>query len=192
MPVSIASCARVRNHIACPSFPISPRATDRRHGQVIPKGPLVDSRGGFPNRGRADSSRRGRFASLAAVRDGMDRGSAAKIGGMDRQTLRDWVHRFNGSRLEGLVDAWKTADPAAVVKRLRTATPFESLARNASSPGGSSGSPGNWHSERAHELQLLGCELSCHPDSAYRVGRNARALGELRKPFLQRFRLVRS
>jgi hypothetical protein len=29
--------------------------------------------------------------SLAAVRDGMDRRAAAKIGGMDRQTLRDWV-----------------------------------------------------------------------------------------------------
>jgi transposase len=47
-----------------------------------------------------------RFLSLAAVRDGMDRGSAAKIGGMDRQTLRDWVHRFNGSGPEGLVDNW--------------------------------------------------------------------------------------
>src|SRR5580704_487414 len=30
--------------------------------EVIPKAPLVDSRGGFPNRGRADSSWRGRFA----------------------------------------------------------------------------------------------------------------------------------
>ena len=29
-----------------------------------------------------------RLLSLAAVRDGMDRGGAAKIGGMDRQTLR--------------------------------------------------------------------------------------------------------
>ena len=38
-----------------------------------------------------------RLLSLAAVRDGMDRGAAAKIGGMDRQTLRDWVHRFNAS-----------------------------------------------------------------------------------------------
>ncbi len=44
--------------------------------------------------------------SLAAVRDGMDRGSAAKIGGMDRQTLRDWVHRFNGLGPEGLIDNW--------------------------------------------------------------------------------------
>ena len=47
-----------------------------------------------------------RLLSLAAVQDGMDRGSAAKIGGMDRQTLRDWVHRFNGSGPEGLVDNW--------------------------------------------------------------------------------------
>ena len=47
-----------------------------------------------------------RLLSLAAVRDGMDRGSAAKIGGMDRQTLRDWVHRFNASGPEGLVDNW--------------------------------------------------------------------------------------
>src|ERR1700685_4482519 len=47
-----------------------------------------------------------RLLSLAAVRDGMDRGAAAKIGGMDRQTLRDWVHRFHGSGLEGLFDSW--------------------------------------------------------------------------------------
>ena len=51
-----------------------------------------------------------RLLSLAAVRDGMDRGSAAKIGGMDRQTLRDWVHRFNALGPEGLIDNW-TAGP---------------------------------------------------------------------------------
>jgi transposase len=42
----------------------------------------------------ADQSRR--LLSLAAVLDGMSRADAARIGGMDRQTLRDWVHRFNG------------------------------------------------------------------------------------------------
>ena len=47
-----------------------------------------------------------RLLSLAAVRDGMDRGEAAKIGGMDRQTLRDWVHRFNAHGPEGLFDNW--------------------------------------------------------------------------------------
>ena len=36
----------------------------------------------------------------------MDRGSAAKIGGMDRQTLRDWVHRFNALGPDGLIDSW--------------------------------------------------------------------------------------
>ena len=34
----------------------------------------------------------------------MDRAGAAKIGGMDRQTLRDWVHRFNASGPKGLID----------------------------------------------------------------------------------------
>jgi transposase len=28
------------------------------------------------------------------------------IGGMDRQTLRDWVHRFNTAGLDGLLDNW--------------------------------------------------------------------------------------
>ena len=47
-----------------------------------------------------------RLLSLAAVRDGKDRGEAARIGGMDRQTLRDWVHRFNNAGPEGLLDDW--------------------------------------------------------------------------------------
>ena len=41
----------------------------------------------------ANQSRR--LLSLAAVLDGMNRTEAARIGGMDRQTLRDWAHRFN-------------------------------------------------------------------------------------------------
>jgi transposase len=53
-----------------------------------------------------DANQIRRLLSLAAVRDGMDRGSAAKIGGMDRQTLRDWVHRFNASGPDGLLDNW--------------------------------------------------------------------------------------
>ena len=44
--------------------------------------------------------------SLAAVREGKDQGGAARIGGMDRQTLRDWVHRFNAAGPEGLFDNW--------------------------------------------------------------------------------------
>ena len=51
-------------------------------------------------------NQRRRLFSLAAVLSGMDRGGAAKIGGMDRQTLRDWIHRFNASGPEGLIDNW--------------------------------------------------------------------------------------
>ena len=56
-----------------------------------------------------------RLLSLAAAREGMDRGSAAKIGGMDRQTLRDWVHRFNAAGPEGLIDNWTEGSQAATV-----------------------------------------------------------------------------
>ena len=40
----------------------------------------------------------------AEVYDGMSRGEAARIGGMDRQTLRDWVHRFNEEGPDGLTN----------------------------------------------------------------------------------------
>jgi len=45
-----------------------------------------------------------RLVALAGVYDGMKRSDAAKIGGMDRQTLRDWVHRFNEDGPDGLIN----------------------------------------------------------------------------------------
>src|SRR6266699_2671489 len=50
----------------------------------------------------ADQARR--LLALAAVYDGMDREEAARIGGMDRQTLRDWAHRFNMQGPDGLIN----------------------------------------------------------------------------------------
>jgi transposase len=43
-----------------------------------------------------------RLLALAAVYDGMNRRDAARVGGMDRQTLRDWAHRFNEEGPAGL------------------------------------------------------------------------------------------
>lgn len=64
-----------------------------------------------------DAGQSRRLLALAAVRDGMNRGEAARIGGMDRQTLRDWVHRFNAEGPEGLINrrlpgraCWLSAD----------------------------------------------------------------------------------
>ncbi len=45
-----------------------------------------------------------RLLSLAAVYDGMSRTEAAKLGGMDRQSLRDWAHRFNDGGPAGLAN----------------------------------------------------------------------------------------
>jgi len=51
-----------------------------------------------------DANQSRRLLSLAAVREGEDRAEAAKLGGMDCQTLRDWLHRFNAEGPEGLLD----------------------------------------------------------------------------------------
>ena len=45
-----------------------------------------------------------RLLALAAAYDGMSRRESAKVGGMDRQTLRDWAHRFNEDGPDGLTN----------------------------------------------------------------------------------------
>jgi transposase len=52
-----------------------------------------------------------RLLAIAAVYEGKKRSEAARVGAMDRQTLRDWVHRFNEHGPAGLVD--RTAPGAA-------------------------------------------------------------------------------
>ena len=59
-----------------------------------------------------DATQARRLLALAAVRDGMNRTEAARIGGMDRQTLRDWAHRFNQYRPDGLIDIKPTGRPS--------------------------------------------------------------------------------
>jgi transposase len=45
-----------------------------------------------------------RMLALALVLEGHSRAAAARAGGMDRQTLCDWVHRYNEEGLAGLYD----------------------------------------------------------------------------------------
>ena len=64
--------------------------------------------------GKSNSQSR-RLLSLAAVLDGMNRTDAARIGCMDRQTLRDWVHRFYQLGPDGLRDVHAGGiEPASV------------------------------------------------------------------------------
>jgi transposase len=45
-----------------------------------------------------------RMLAIALVLEGWSREAAAEACAMDRQTLRDWVHRYNASGLDGLFD----------------------------------------------------------------------------------------
>src|SRR6201995_5418089 len=51
-----------------------------------------------------DAAQARRLLAIAAVLDGASRAKAARIGGMDRQTLRDWGIRFNAHGPEGLIN----------------------------------------------------------------------------------------
>jgi transposase len=52
-----------------------------------------------------------RILAIAHVLDGLSRTDAARACGMDRQTLRDWVHRYNAEGIAGLADAPRTGRP---------------------------------------------------------------------------------
>jgi len=51
---------------------------------------------------RPDGAQVRRILALAMILDGRSRTEAAEMNGMDRQTLRDWVHRYNACGIGGL------------------------------------------------------------------------------------------
>ena len=51
-----------------------------------------------------DAAAARRMLALALVLEGRSRPDAAQAAGMDRQTLRNWVHRHNEAGLAGLSD----------------------------------------------------------------------------------------
>jgi transposase len=52
-----------------------------------------------------------RLLAIANALAGMSREDAARSAGMDRQTLRDWVIRYNAYGLDGLADQWGEGRP---------------------------------------------------------------------------------
>lgn len=55
-----------------------------------------------------------RVLAIAEVLEGASRTEAASACGMDRQTLRDWVHRYNADGIAGLSDARRSGRPPAL------------------------------------------------------------------------------
>jgi transposase len=57
-----------------------------------------------------------RLLALALVLEGSNRTEAARLCGMDRQTLRDWVHRYNDEGLDGLCNRPLPGRPARLTQ----------------------------------------------------------------------------
>ena len=68
-----------------------------------------------------DAAQVRRLLAIAAVLDGVSRTHAAKLGGMDRQTLRDWVIRFNESGPDGLCNRTSPGAPAKLGPEIKAA-----------------------------------------------------------------------
>ena len=58
-----------------------------------------------------DSDQARRLLALALLMEGRTRTAAAQSAGMDRQTLRDWVIRYNAAGVEGLRDRPRPGRP---------------------------------------------------------------------------------
>lgn len=58
-----------------------------------------------------DTKQARRLLAIALVLEGASRQDAARAAGMDRQSLRDWVHRYNAQGIEGLVDQARAGRP---------------------------------------------------------------------------------
>jgi transposase len=74
-----------------------------------------------------------RMLALALVMEGRSRSEAARAAGMDRQTLRDWVHRYNENGLAGLHNAPERGRPPRKLTPEQEATVAEWVRRGPTS-----------------------------------------------------------
>ncbi len=72
------------------------------------------------NRAQTPAAAR-RMLAIALVLEGVSRRDAARQCGMDRQTLRDWVHRFNAEGRSGLYDRPRTGSERRLTREQEAA-----------------------------------------------------------------------
>ena len=78
-----------------------------------------------------------RLLAIAAALEGMSREAAARIAGMDRQTLRDWVIRYNRGGPAGLSDHWGDGRPCRLTEGQQAT--LKAIVLNGARPGGGRG-----------------------------------------------------
>ena len=99
-----------------------------------------------------------RMLAIALVLEGVDRTTAAQTCGMDRQTLRDWVHRYNAEGVTGLVNR-------TVPHRPRRLAPEQlaALAAGRRADAGNSGEEGKGRGRRSGiTIGSFSCALECN------------------------------
>jgi transposase len=108
--------------------------------------------------------------ALAAVADGRSRAEAAAIGLMDRQTLRDWVHRFNAEGPDGLIDRTAPGRPPKLTPEQK-----EEVRRLVEDgPGQHNPDLVRWRRADLAEVVRDRFSVDCHETT---IGRILRALG---------------
>ena len=81
-------------------------------GIIALKGELSSAEFRTAAKAATDAPQARRLLALAAIRDGKTRLEAARIGGMDRQTLVDWVHAYNNRGIDGLINRASPGRPS--------------------------------------------------------------------------------
>ena len=114
-----------------------------------------------------------RLLAIANALDGMSREDAARQAGMTRQTLRDWVIRYNAKGVEGVRDA-----PKGHAKRALTPEQEEKLsALVMQGPDGARGALVRWRRIDLREVIRQEFGVDYHERS---VGKILRRLGFVR------------
>lgn len=106
-----------------------------------------------------------RLLAIASVLDGVSRTDAARQAGMERQTLRDWVHRFNADGVAGLRNRAQGRPPL----RLTAAQEAEVRARVLAGPDPQTDGLARW---RCADVQRFIAET-------YQVRYHVRTVGKL-------------
>jgi transposase len=116
----------------------------------------------------ADQARR--LLAIAAAYEGQDRTAAARIGAMDPQRLRDWVHRFNAEGPDGLINR----KPAGAARRLTPEQETELVAMIEAGPDVERDGVVRWRCVDLRQLILTRWNIAYHERT---IGKLLRRLG---------------
>ena len=116
----------------------------------------------------ADQARR--LLAIAAAYEGQDRSAAAQIGAMNRQTLCDWVRRFNAAGPDGLIDR----KPAGAARRLTSEQEAELSALIEAGPDFERDGVVRWRCVDLRQLILTRWNVAYHERT---IGKLLRRLG---------------